>query len=129
MNADGIRPLPGPDESPLIDEPGLAELEAFGPEFLAELTTAFDEETTRMLAALDDGLRAADPESVRRAAHTMKGAAATIGLTRAAAWAAALEQAARTGALDDAGPILPGLRRAIDDGLVAIRARAGEISP
>lgn len=129
MNAAGGRPVPDPDATPLLDDRALAELEAFGPEFLAELIVAFDEQVITMLADIDTGLSSADAETERVAAHTMKGSAATMGLGRAAAVAANLEALAKSGDLTAAEPLVAALREALDEGMAALRARAAETAP
>lgn len=58
-------------------------------------------------AALETALRAGDAESAFRAAHTMKGVAANLGLTRLQEASSALTEALRGGTLDGADGLFP----------------------
>jgi HPt (histidine-containing phosphotransfer) domain-containing protein len=91
-----------PDEDgggePLVDREIPDEL--LGDEGLMDL---FFAETSAQLDAIGEAADAGDTEEVRRLAHTVKGAAATVGATRIAGLAAGIEQdpGAATGLLDD----------------------------
>ncbi|HKP20022.1 MAG TPA: PAS domain S-box protein [Thermoleophilaceae bacterium] len=81
------------DAEPLVDRDVLDEL--LGDEGLMDL---FFEETSAQLDALNEAADAGDTPEVQRLAHTIKGAAATVGATRLAALAAEIEQAPGTAA-------------------------------
>jgi PAS domain S-box-containing protein len=76
---------------PLVDREILDEL--LGDEGLMDL---FMSETSAQLDALNEAADAGDAAEVERLAHTIKGAAGTVGASRLAALAAELEQAPET---------------------------------
>ncbi len=65
------------------------------------------------LAEVRSALAARDGAGLRRAAHSVKGAVASLGGEEAAAAAARLEERGRAGLFDDAGPDLVGLEQAL----------------
>ena len=77
----------------LLDAVGPDELEAVLAAFLAEL----DADQKAIAQAVAEG----DLDAARRTAHTLKGAAATLGAVQLAAVAAGIESAAREGRLPD----------------------------
>ena len=97
--------------------------------FLARVLRIFlttqDDFVPRFTALLADSK---DPEAARRAAHTLKGAAASIGAETVRAQALALEAACRDGLpeaqlrqtlallADELSPVLEGIRAALDVG-------------
>ena len=70
--------------------------EIAGDEFVADLVDTFRAEAPGLLGALGS----ADPEEVRRAAHTLKSNAATFGAGELEALCRELEELAKTGSLD-----------------------------
>ena len=92
---------PGPEAAVL--EPGVLDrlLETTGgdPEFVVVLLETFAEEAPAMLGELRRALGAADSETARRAAHTLKSNAATFGASGLADLCAGLETQARAGDL------------------------------
>jgi HPt (histidine-containing phosphotransfer) domain-containing protein len=86
-------------------EPGVLDqlLETTGgdPEFVVALLDTFAEEAPAMLEELRRALTAADGETARRAAHTLKSNAATFGARGLAELCAELEGRARAGDLAD----------------------------
>ncbi len=64
---------------------------------LAELLSAFTEDTQRQLQQLDDLLEAGDADGLRKAAHSLKGAAASVGAPALSAQFLRLEQCAGQG--------------------------------
>ena len=74
-----------------------------GGPFVAELIDTFGEDARELLATLRRTLAATDRDAFRRAAHSLKSTAESLGATRLAALARELEVAARAGSLDGAG--------------------------
>jgi GAF domain-containing protein/CheY-like chemotaxis protein len=100
-----------------IDEMALTRLsEGTGGDegFVSELIEQFVTEAPDLVAAMRTGLDAGDPDGVRRAAHTLKSNAATFGANELAAGCAALEDAAKRGALGDAPASLDAIVRQLD---------------
>jgi len=77
-------------------------LGADGPELVAELLEVFAQDAPRLLTELHAGLAAGDAATAGRAAHTLKGNAATLGLPRLEAACRAAETHAGAGDLDTA---------------------------
>jgi HPt (histidine-containing phosphotransfer) domain-containing protein len=129
MTADGVLSGPSPDDMPILDETIVVELAEFGLDFLGELADAFDGQLAAMDADIDAGLSDGDAERERRAAHLLKGSAATIGLARAAAWAGELETYAKAGDLASAAGVVGRVRQAVAEGTAALHARLTEMAP
>ena len=68
-------------------------------EMLAELLVLFHESSASDLARINDGLAAADPVTVSDAAHSIKGASASLGVEGVRRIAAELEKKSRAGDL------------------------------
>jgi PAS domain S-box-containing protein len=73
-----------------------------GGPFVAELIDTFGEDARELLATLRRTLAATDRDAFRRAAHSLKSTAESLGATGLAALARELEAAARAGSLDGA---------------------------
>jgi PAS domain S-box-containing protein len=73
-----------------------------GGPFVAELIDTFGEDARELLAALRQALARTDLDGFRRAAHSLKSTAESLGATGLAALARELEAAARAGSLDGA---------------------------
>jgi PAS domain S-box-containing protein len=73
-----------------------------GGPFVAELIDTFGEDARELLATLRRALAATDRDAFRRAAHSLKSTAESLGATGLAALARELEAAARAGSLDGA---------------------------
>jgi CheY-like chemotaxis protein len=89
---------------PAVDASVLARLaESMGGDdaFVAELIEQFVTDSPALVAAARHGVEAGDADEVRRAAHTLKSNAATIGANELADRSSRLEAAAKTGTLDD----------------------------
>ena len=71
--------------------------------FVAELIDQFIADSPALVNAARRGFEAADAEEIRRAAHTLRSNAATVGASELADRSGRLEAAARAGTLDD-GP-------------------------
>jgi HPt (histidine-containing phosphotransfer) domain-containing protein len=70
---------------------------------VAELIDTFGEDAREQLATLRRALAATDVDAFRRAAHSLKSTAESLGATGLAALARELEAGARAGSLDGAG--------------------------
>jgi HPt (histidine-containing phosphotransfer) domain-containing protein len=92
--------------STLIDQEALLERVAGDPDFLAAMVDVFAADAPTRLDAIRAGLRQADANVVERAAHSLKGALATMAADAAAAEAFRLEQLGRSGTLEGAAEIL-----------------------
>jgi CheY-like chemotaxis protein len=109
---DDTKPLPQRDaEEPALDPDRLDLLRHLGPTdghgLLTETAHAFRSEVGASLNALNHAIDHSDDEALKRAAHKLKGGAATIGATGAAALCAQLEELVASGG-DGAGRQLPG---------------------
>jgi len=90
-------------------------------ELLAEVTAVYMEESAAMIDSLRDAVDAADPEAIRRAAHSIKGALLSIGAEPAAEAALAVE---RCGATRDLALVRTVLRR-LEGELARLRHELG----
>ena len=83
---------------PALDPDKLAELTSYyGAGFLAELAGLYVEDSQRLAALLEQGLRTGDREDVTRASHDLKSTSAQVGANRVSQAASDLEQAVRRG--------------------------------
>ena len=85
------------DPRPSINADWLARMRSTKPEFLAKLFAVFQEDEPQRLAALGEAVAKADLEQVRYLAHSIKGAAATLGMERLRDAAREMELAAKDG--------------------------------
>jgi PAS domain S-box-containing protein len=86
-----------------IDRPTFDRLTAtMGGQFVAELIDTFGEDARELIATLRRALAVTDLDAFRRAAHSLKSNAETLGATSLAALARELEALARAGSLDGA---------------------------
>ncbi|OGR39728.1 MAG: hypothetical protein A2051_05135 [Desulfovibrionales bacterium GWA2_65_9] len=85
------------DTRPPINEAWLTRMRSTKPEFLAKLFEVFLEDEPRRITALGDAVCRADLEMVRYLAHSIKGAAATLGMERLCDASRELEHAAKDG--------------------------------
>jgi HPt (histidine-containing phosphotransfer) domain-containing protein len=93
----------GADGRPAVDPAVLERLaESMGGDdaFVAELIEQFLADSPALVAAARKGLETGDAEEVRRAAHTLKSNAATMGANELADRSRRLEVAAKAGELD-----------------------------
>jgi two-component system sensor histidine kinase/response regulator len=86
----------------------------------------FLEDMPRQLMALSQALGAADAESARRIAHSIKGAAANISVTHVHDLAGRLEDLGSEGRLDDASQLLPQLTSTFDSVIPVMRRFCGK---
>jgi CheY-like chemotaxis protein len=106
-------PHPVATPSPLLDR--AAALERLGGDaaLLAELVSLFQQDAPRLLSDLHAALNQQDAEALRRAAHSLKGAAAYIGATAISETAYRLERLAANGQLAEASRTLQELEQAL----------------
>ena len=105
-----------PPQGPPINPEWLARMQRDKPEFLRELFTMFLAEEPKRLAAIGAAVQAGDLPLVRHHAHSLKGAAATLGLQPLRNAARELEFAARDARAE-----------ALADGVAATQARMDEV--
>lgn len=94
----------------------------------AQLLSTFVEQAPDALAAVEDAFRDADPAAVERAAHRLRGAAATLGAGPLAQLCGTVEDAARTGQLPAPAPVFAALRREVGVTCTVFTELAGELS-
>ncbi|MGH7354500.1 MAG: PAS domain S-box protein [Candidatus Rokuibacteriota bacterium] len=120
------RRAPGPKGTPsseVIDQAAFERLAATtGAGFMGELIATFVEDARELVAGMRRALPARDVDAFRRAAHSLKSNAATLGAMRLAALAKELEATARTGSLDGVEEPLARLVRECDEAIRALEA-------
>lgn len=79
------------------------------PEFALELVDIFRDSVASEIAGLETSLNGRDTQTLKRQAHTVKGASRNLGLERVAQVAAKLEVLAKDGHLEDAAEIIRNL--------------------
>ncbi len=109
--ADG--PPPEGKPMPLYDEKKALERCGDDPVLLRELIDMFLVEVPKWLAAIDESLASGDVETLKRGAHSIKGAAGTFAAEEAVQAAFALEQIAKERRLEEAVPALTALKEAL----------------
>jgi HPt (histidine-containing phosphotransfer) domain-containing protein len=87
-------PEPEPASMALVDEARARVFREDYPEIVDQLIELFEDSTPPLLRELRVGAEAGDEETVRRAAHKLKGSCQNIGASGMAAQAAELERAA-----------------------------------
>jgi HPt (histidine-containing phosphotransfer) domain-containing protein len=98
-------------------------------ELLRELIEAFLEECPRYMLDIDSAIKRNDPETLRRAAHTVKGGMRHFGAGPAIETAERLEQLARSGVCGEKAVSLQGdLKRQVERLLPEMAAYAGSIA-
>jgi PAS domain S-box-containing protein len=103
-----------PLEDASLDEAILDALaEQLGSDALVELAADFDRNAERLVATMDDARRAGDAPAWRLAAHSLKGAAASLGLRRVVSVAREIEVAAADGLVAEAEPLTQALPETI----------------
>jgi len=86
----------------LVDEARARVFREDYPEIVDQLIELFEDSTPPLLQELRDGVDAGDQESVRRAAHKLKGSCQNVGASFMATLASALERGdATAGAVDE----------------------------
>jgi HPt (histidine-containing phosphotransfer) domain-containing protein len=120
--------VPAPvDDEAILDLAILADLEAFGSDFVSELVDAFVDQSVGMGVEIEAGLNTGDARIVQGVAHMMKGSAGSVGLPSVANRAAELEDVAKTGSLAAAADPVARLQVAIGAGIEALRRHVREM--
>jgi HPt (histidine-containing phosphotransfer) domain-containing protein len=120
--------VPAPvDDEAILDLAILADLEAFGSDFVSELVDAFADQSVGMSLEIEAGLNTGDARIVQGVAHMMKGSAGSVGLPSVASCAAELEDVAKTGSLAAAAEPVSRLRVAVGAGIEALRRHVREM--
>ena len=91
------------------------------PELLLDLIQLFLDDGPAKIEAVVQGLAEQDFDKMERAAHALKGSAATLGFTALSEAALAVESAAKSG--EDAAAIYPSLEAHLGDPLRVARSR------
>jgi two-component system sensor histidine kinase/response regulator len=101
----------------------LASLQSEGdPDVVGELVGVFVEEAPGRLSGMRAAVEARDASALERAAHGLKGTAASLGAVRVAAVCRSIEEAARAGSVGTAPALLEALEPALAAAGVALRA-------
>jgi GAF domain-containing protein/DNA-binding response OmpR family regulator/HPt (histidine-containing phosphotransfer) domain-containing protein len=116
----------GPVDRSVVDR--LSESMGGDPAFVAELIGQFVTDTPGLVEAARAGLRDGKADEVVRAAHTLKSNAATFGANDLQARSKALEEAAKSGALDGAAEQLDGMASELDRVRAELRRIADELT-
>lgn len=80
-------------------------------EFEAELLAIFLQDAEGSLAALEQAIASASPQSIEDVAHSLRGASANVGAKALAATALQIEQQARSGNIGNAAALLQQLKQ------------------
>lgn len=109
-------PSKSPDElAGVINWEAARETVSGDDELLAEVISAFLEETPQLLKQLDSSIAFGDAKTVRRVAHTLKGNLRALGAGTACTTALALENAGRDNDLADAESLYPAVVAVLED--------------
>jgi CheY-like chemotaxis protein/HPt (histidine-containing phosphotransfer) domain-containing protein len=126
-SAERPRAIPG-EAAATLDEAALARLRSeMGAAFIDELLNTFVDDTRELLDTLRKTLAGGDVDAFRRAAHSLKSSAATIGAAALSALAADLEGLARSGRVEGAAPRVDAL--AVEYGRVTDALREARHEP
>jgi signal transduction histidine kinase/CheY-like chemotaxis protein len=68
---------------------------------LSRLIALYRDDSSQLLADIDNGMKAGDADAIARAAHTLKSSSANLGATNVAALARQIEHSARSGEIGD----------------------------
>ena len=90
-----------PDETVVLDRRQLREVTMDDQDLMEELLATLLDDTARQMIALDEAIRAQDPDRTRRIAHYCKGACANLGANSVATALREMEQSAGSGHFDD----------------------------
>ena len=96
---------------PVLDDEGTIARLKGDKEFLLTLLEVYREDLPDKLSAIRSGLDKGDLDAVQRAAHSLKGASATVGATAMREVAYAMETAARNGDAAGSGQLAEPLAR------------------
>jgi two-component system, sensor histidine kinase and response regulator len=86
---------------------GLREFQAEGePDLIQELVALFKSETPSQIEAIRAAIATGDAERLRKAAHSLKGSSANLGVRLVSALGAELERTGRSGTVEGADAML-----------------------
>jgi HPt (histidine-containing phosphotransfer) domain-containing protein len=77
---------------------------------LSRLIALYRDDSSQLLADMDNGMKVGDAEAVARAAHTLKSSSANLGATNVAAIARKIETSARNGDINELPTTMTQLR-------------------
>jgi CheY-like chemotaxis protein/HPt (histidine-containing phosphotransfer) domain-containing protein len=126
---------PATEDPSAVTEPAAFDLECAmestgGDEsLLREILALFFNDCPKQLDLIESAIEADDAPSMRRAAHSVKGAASNFAATRVVAAAARLEAAGQAGSCSSAGGDLAALVEALDHFFQALGGLAPSIAP
>ena len=115
--------LKAPATAPAIDRGALKELTGGDAEFERELAETFVSSGDQCLAEIIAALKASDFDTVRKRAHSLKGASANIHARELSQAASSLENAVRENAL----PAISGLVTELSEKLAAVNAELRQV--
>jgi two-component system, sensor histidine kinase and response regulator len=113
----GTTPSSAPTPEAILDRAALLERVENDAELLDELIVLFKEDSARHLATLQAALDKGEADTLRRAAHTLRGACGSLAVPLAAAAALELEQMGSAGDLSKAREVLAQLNIEMDRAL------------
>jgi PAS domain S-box-containing protein len=118
--------LPGkPDpHAPTLDPEILAELDAAGPGLFEELLEQYRTDAPGHLAALHEALAERSADRLRKTAHSLKGASASLGAAAIMSTCAEIEKAAGAGRFEDASLLIDRLEPELERLWHAAQARS-----
>ena len=87
---------------------------------MAQIITSFVDDAPVQVATLRRAVEDGDAPAAQRAAHTMKGSAATIGVNAVARLAEVAEARGRQGSLEGLSPTVDAIETAMDQGVDAL---------
>jgi HPt (histidine-containing phosphotransfer) domain-containing protein len=99
-------------------------VEEVGTENAEAVVKAFLEELESQTVVLEESAKTADLDSIARAAHRLKGSAASFGATRLSQVVAATEQAARRG---ESAPVMAAMRELLELASASHTAMEGQL--
>jgi|ERR1700674_178108 two-component system, sensor histidine kinase and response regulator len=113
----GTTPSSAPTPEAILDRSALLERVQNDAELLDELIVLFKKDSARHLATLQGALDKGEADTLRRAAHTLRGACGNLAVPLAAAAALELEQMGSVGDLSKAREVLAQLKIEMDRAL------------
>jgi CheY-like chemotaxis protein/HPt (histidine-containing phosphotransfer) domain-containing protein len=119
-----------PGETGVLDPERFAvlrDLDSGDGELLTAIMNGYADDGALLLVTLREALAEGDPQSVERAAHTLKGASANIGALRLTETCAKLEALGRAGALATAPQLVEAATAEFDDVRAALLLEASTI--
>jgi two-component system, sensor histidine kinase and response regulator len=124
----GASAQPEPDAA-AVDAPDLLDRVGGDREFLADLLETFREDYIKQVEAMTAALESRDPDQLRRAAHSLKGALSNLAAPAATALAAEIEAAGKACDLPRSQAALRDLQPELDRVLAALGALCQEAVP